>query len=194
MSSVEHLPLPSRGERVAEIAPEHRNLTGGRVQLFEYDPKWPYLFEREAERIRAVLGERALRLEHVGSTAVPGLCAKPCVDLVLAVADAADEDAYLPALESAGYTLVIREPDWHEHRVFKGPDVNVNLHVFSDGSAEIERMTLFRDRLREHPGDREEYTRLKRELAGRTWESIQDYADAKSRLVEQIMARARAEG
>lgn len=173
-------------------SPEHRNLVNGRVHLSDHDPKWPYLFEREAERVRGALGDRVLLFEHVGSTAVPGLPAKPCVDLLLAVADSADEDAYLPDLYAAGYMLVIREPDWYEHRVFKGPDVNLNLHVFSEGCEEIERMRLFRDHLIADAGARERYTAVKRELAGRTWERIQDYADAKSAVVREILAEAGA--
>ena len=108
------------------------------------NPQWPEHFDREAERIGHVLGDRALLLEHVGSTSVPGLCAKPIIDIVLVVADSSDKPSYVPALEAAGYTLRIREPDWFEHRMFKGPDVDINLHVFSNGASEIERMILFR--------------------------------------------------
>ncbi|MGH2735807.1 MAG: GrpB family protein [Actinomycetota bacterium] len=166
---------------------------GGPIELLEYDPAWPQLFDREAERIAGALGERALRIEHVGSTAVPGLAAKPVIDILLAVADSADEKTYAPALEGAGYVLRIREPDWYEHRVFKGPDTNVNLHVFSPGCPEIERMLLFRDRLRSDRGSRELYERTKRELALREWKYVQNYADAKATVVEKIIARARAE-
>ncbi len=104
----------------------------------------PALFVREEVRVRAALGGAVLRLEHTGSTSVPGLAAKPIIDMLLVVADSADEPAYLPALEAVGYVLVIREPDWHEHRVFKGPDTNINMHVFSAGSPEIDRILLFR--------------------------------------------------
>ncbi|CAL9520634.1 hypothetical protein SUDANB121_03848 [Nocardiopsis dassonvillei] len=175
-----------------DSSPEHRNLVNGRVHISNYDPKWPYLFEREAERVRGALGDRVLLFEHVGSTAVPGLPAKPCVDLLLVVADSADEPAYLPDLYAAGYVLVIREPDWYEHRVFKGPDVNLNLHVFSEGCAEIERMRLFRDHLIANADARERYVAVKRGLAERTWERIQDYADAKSAVVREILAEAGA--
>jgi len=91
-----------------------------RILLVDYDPQWPQLFEREAERIRGALGFRVLRIEHVGSTSVPGLAAKPIIDMVLGVDDSAAENAYLPALEAAGYALRIREPDWCEHRMFRG--------------------------------------------------------------------------
>ena len=98
--------------------------------------------------------------------------------------------AYLPALGAAGYVLRIREPEWHEHRMFKGPDTEVNLHVFTAGSEEIERLLAFRDRLRTNAEDRERYAVAKRELAGREWSYVQDYADAKSEIVEEIVARA----
>jgi GrpB-like predicted nucleotidyltransferase (UPF0157 family)/ubiquinone/menaquinone biosynthesis C-methylase UbiE len=162
------------------------------VTLAGYDPEWPRLFEREAERIRGVLGERVLVLEHVGSTSVPGLCAKPIVDILLEVPDSGDEDAYVPALEAAGYRLVIREPDWEKHRCFKGPDTNINLHVYSPGNGQTPRYRLFRDRLRSHPEERELYAAKKRELAAREWKYIQNYADAKTEVVEEILARARA--
>ena len=160
------------------------------IELVDYDSGWPVLYEREAEKIRAALGERVLGLEHAGSTSVPGLAAKPIIDIVLTVADSADEDAYVPPLEAAGYELTIREPDWHEHRALKGTDPKVNLHVFSEGCPEIERMTAFRDRLRTSSADRDLYERTKRDLARRTWTYTQDYADAKSEVVEEIIARA----
>ena len=162
----------------------------GPITLAEYDPGWPRLFEREAERIRGVLGGRALLVEHAGSTSVPSLAAKPVIDIVLAVADSSDEASYVPALEAAGYVLRIREPDWYEHRLFKGPDTNINLHVFSQGCEEIGVMLAFRDHLRANEVDRELYERTKRELAARDWEYVQDYADAKTEVVKQIVARA----
>jgi GrpB-like predicted nucleotidyltransferase (UPF0157 family) len=166
----------------------------GPVTLLDYSGQWPLQYQLEAERIRSALGERALLLEHVGSTSVPGLLAKPVIDICLAVADPADEQAYLPALEEAGYVLRFREPDWFEHRLLNGPDIAVNLHVFGAGAAEIDRMLRFRDRLRSDPDDRELYARTKRELAVRTWAYIQDYADAKSAVVAAIMTRAPASG
>jgi GrpB-like predicted nucleotidyltransferase (UPF0157 family) len=166
----------------------------GPILLVDYDPEWPQLYAREAERIRAALGERVRLLEHAGSTSVPGLAAKPRIDIVLAVPDSADEPAYLPALEAAGYYLAIREPDWFEHRACKGPDTDVNLHIFSDGCSEIARMLRFRDWLRTHEDDRLLYERTKRELAQRTWQYTQHYADAKTEVVRAILARAEAEG
>ena len=186
--TAEHAPLTEEeieAATVGELVPHNAT-----VQLAEYDPLWPALYEREAARIRGVLAGAALRLEHVGSTSVPGLAAKPQIDMVLVVADSRDEDAYVPQLEAAGYVLRIREPDWYEHRLFKGPDTNVNLHIFSDGCEEVERMLAFRDWLRAHDDDRELYESAKRELAAQEWRHVQNYADAKSAVVQDIMARA----
>lgn len=162
----------------------------GPILLTDYDPAWPGLYEREAARVRDILGDRVRRIEHVGSTSVPGLIAKPIIDMLLAVADSAGESAYVPPLEAGGYVLTIREPDWHEHRLFKGPDTNINLHVFSSDSTEIDRMVAFRDRLRGHDDERIRYETTKRELAARDWTYVQHYADAKGDVVEAIIARA----
>jgi GrpB-like predicted nucleotidyltransferase (UPF0157 family) len=162
------------------------------IALADYDPAWPTLFAREADRIRATLGSTAVLVEHAGSTSVPGLAAKPIIDIVLAVPDSAAEQAYVPALEAAGYVLRAREPDWFEHRMLKGPDTDINLHVFTAGASEIDRMLLFRDWLRANDGDRDAYLRVKRDLAQRTWRHVQHYADAKSAIVAQIVERATA--
>jgi GrpB-like predicted nucleotidyltransferase (UPF0157 family) len=162
----------------------------GSVHLAEYDPAWPAVYEREAARIRSLLGDRVRLLEHAGSTSVSGLAAKPIIDVVLAVPDSTDEPAYVPDLETGGYVLRGREPDWFEHRLFKGTDPTVNLHVFSAGSPEIDRMLAFRDHLRTDEDDRRLYEATKRELAARDWAYVQDYADAKSEIVASILARA----
>jgi GrpB-like predicted nucleotidyltransferase (UPF0157 family) len=162
------------------------------IIIAEYSALWPALYERESQRIKHALGDQVLQLEHVGSTSVPGLAAKPVIDICLAVADPANEPAYLPPLERAGYVLRIREPDWYGHRLFNGPDTDVNLHVFAGGASEVIRMVRFRDRLRTHSPDRELYEQTKIELAARAWVSVQNYADAKSEVVEAILARAEA--
>jgi GrpB-like predicted nucleotidyltransferase (UPF0157 family) len=164
----------------------------GPIPFVEYDPQWPGLFAREEARIRGILGDRVVRLEHTGSTSVPGLAAKPIVDITMTVADVLDEPAWVPDLEAAGYRLVIREqePEWYDHRVLKGPDTNINLHVFSAGCRELDRMVGFRDWLRTHEDDRKLYEATKRELLKREWTYVQNYADAKGEVVEQIAARA----
>jgi GrpB-like predicted nucleotidyltransferase (UPF0157 family) len=174
-----------RRSTIGELAP-----LAGRILLVDYDPQWPDRFQNEARRIRTALGDQALRIEHVGSTSVPGLCAKPIIDIVLVVTDSADESTYAPALETAGYRLRIREPDWHEHRMFKGGKDDVNLHVFSEGCSEVERMLVFRDWLRTNAEDRELYARSKRALAQQAWKYTQNYADAKTGVIEEILGRA----
>ncbi len=168
------------------------NPSTGPIVLVPYDAAWPALFAREEERIRSALGDRVLALEHTGSTSVPGLSAKPIIDMTLILADVADEPAYLADLEVAGYRLTIREaePEWYDHRLFKGPDTNINLHAFSAGCVELDRMVGFRDWLRAHDDDRDLYEATKRDLSTRAWAYVQNYADAKSEVVEAIMARA----
>jgi len=177
-----------RAVTIGELA-----VLAGPVQLSEYDPGWPALFEREATRIREALGDQVRRLEHVGSTSVPGLAAKPIIDVVLAVPDSTAEDDHVPPMEAAGYVLRIREPDWNEHRLFKVTDPASNIHAFTEGTPEIDRMLAFRDWLRSHDEDRILYERTKRELAAREWKYVQHYADAKTEVVEAILARALAD-
>ena len=160
------------------------------IEIRDYDPDWPLQYAREEARIRSILGERVIRIGHVGSTSVPGLPAKPVVDIALEVPNSAAESAYVPELEAGGYVLQIREPEWFEHRMFKGPETNINLHVFTTGCAEVDRMLLFRDWLRANAADRELYAGAKRELAARDWKYAQQYADAKTAVVHDIMSRA----
>jgi GrpB-like predicted nucleotidyltransferase (UPF0157 family) len=176
-----------RQSTVGELKPHDAPIT-----LVEYDPAWPGNFAREAKRIKAALGERAITVDHVGSTSVPGLAAKPIIDILLVVASSADEPSYVPALEAAGYVLRIREPDWHQHRLFKGPDTNINLHVFTQGSEEILKTLMLRDWLRTNQSDRELYARSKRSLASEKWRYVQNYADAKTEVIETILERAKA--
>ena len=160
------------------------------VILADYDPEWPAQYERVAALIRGALGETVLQLEHAGSTSVPGLPAKPIIDIILAVPDSANENEYVPQLERVGFTLRIREPEWFEHRVLKFVDPDVNLHVFTVGCREIDKMLLFRDWIRAHPEDRDLYASEKRRLGTQTWKYVQHYADAKTAVVDEILARA----
>jgi GrpB-like predicted nucleotidyltransferase (UPF0157 family) len=171
------------------IGPPERSV----IRIVDYDPGWPRRFAREAARIHAALAGRELRIEHNGSTSVPGLAAKPIVDILLVVEDAADESSYLPALEAAGYVLRVREPDFYEHRMLRTPAKDSHVHVFPPDSPEIERYLLLRDRLRADASDRELYAQTKRRLAARSWPTMQHYAEAKSEVIETIIARAAAE-
>jgi GrpB-like predicted nucleotidyltransferase (UPF0157 family) len=148
------------------------------------------MFQKEADTIRGALGERVFCVEHVGSTSVPDLPAKPVIDIVLVVADSAAENEYAQALENAGYRLCVREPEWYAHRLFKGRKHRVNLHVFSAGCPEIERMLTFRNWLRMSKADRELYACSKQCLTQRNWVYTDDYADAKTEIIKEIMSRA----
>jgi GrpB-like predicted nucleotidyltransferase (UPF0157 family) len=144
-----------RGVIIGEVEPQA-------VVVADYDPAWPERFRREEAKIRKALGGAALRVEHIGSTSVPGLASKPIVDVLLVVEDSGDEASYLPALEETGYVLHVREPDFDEHRMFRTPEKDVHVHIYSAGSKEIECYLLLRDHLREDEQDRELYARTKR--------------------------------
>ena len=161
---------------------------GGRVRLSPYRPEWAERFAAERERIAAALGPSAERIEHVGSTSVPGLDAKPIVDILVAVADPADPSV-CAALEATGYVLRVHE---ERHRMFRTPERDVHVHLWVAGTDEITRHLEFRDRLRASEADRRAYSELKHRLAEREWDDINDYADAKSALIAEILARARA--
>ena len=184
---------PDIGEEYlrAHIIGELKGLSAPLI-IADYDPAWPGQFRDEAEKIRSAMVERALRIEHVGSTSVPGLPAKPIIDIVLVVADSANEQNYASALQKAGYQLRIREPEWYEHRMFRGAQNGVNPHVFSNGCPEVDRMFVFRDWLRTNPSDRELYAQYKRALARQQWKYTQNYADAKTTIIREILARARS--
>lgn len=176
-----------RAVTIGEVTPLH-----GTILLAPYNPEWPAMFALLEKQIRDLLGARVLLLEHVGSTSIPGLSAKPIIDMVLAVEDSADEISYVPPLAAAGYVLKIREPDWFEHRLLKSPVTDGNLHVFSRACEGIDRMLAFRDQLRSSDADRRLYERTKQELAARRWKYVQNYADAKSDVVTDILTRAAA--
>ncbi len=185
--------MTGRDDRLRAVNIGEPTRADGPIHLAEYDPGWPDRYAREAVRIRSTLGSRVRLLEHAGSTSVPGLAAKPIIDIILAVADPTNEPEYVPPMEAAGYVLRIREPDWFEHRLFKPTDLGANIHVFGEGCPEIDRMLAFRDRLRTHDDERMRYETAKRELAARDWIYVQDYADAKTEVVEAITGRALAD-
>jgi GrpB-like predicted nucleotidyltransferase (UPF0157 family) len=168
-------------------------LIGGRerraIVIVDYDPAWARRFDSERQRISAALGGTAPTIEHIGSTSVPGLAAKPIVDILVPVDDVEDEAAYRPALEDAGYVLRVREPG---HRMFRTPELDVHVHLWPAGSEDVERHLLFRDWLRRDERDRRDYESLKRLLAQRDYGDTNEYADAKTELIVEIMERARA--
>jgi len=182
----------SRENKLRQVTVGPLAMLDGPIILEDYNQDWRSWFDEEASVLRSILADRVLALEHVGSTSVPGLAAKPIIDMALVVKQSSDEAAYVAPLQANGYILRIREPEWHEHRVLKGPHRNINLHVFSEGCAEVDRMLGFRDWLRRNPEDRDRYERAKRGVAQRTWKYVQEYADAKTEVIEAIITRAMA--
>jgi len=180
-------PPPGASAWVAGAAPE----TG--VEITDPDPAWPRQFDDLAGRIRAALGWRALQLEHVGSTSVPGLAAKPIIDIDLTLADPGREQDYVPALEAIGFQLRIREPWWYGHRVLRGDNPPCNLHVFGFDSPELVRHRIFRDWLRGNPAERDRYADAKREAAARAnadGEHVMQYNARKQQVIRDIYHRA----
>lgn len=183
-------PEKSMEERLKEVTVGERKPHNSMIYLAPYDSKWPDCFEQLKKGIFTALGSAVIRLEHVGSTSIIGLPAKPIIDMVLEVEDSRNEEAYVTQLEAIGYILRIREPKWFEHRLLKSPKITGNLHVFSRGCKEVERMITFRNWLNSHLEDRLLYLEKKQELSKRVWQYRQEYADAKSAVVNDILNRA----
>lgn len=162
------------------------------IVIVDYDPTWPAKFESHRQVIAGALGDAAVRIEHIGSTSVPGLGAKPIVDILVVVTDSAAEPTYLPQLEAAGYVLRVREPDWNEHRMLRTSARDVHVHVYSAACVEIDRNLRFRDHLRTHAQDRQRYEQIKRTLAQIDWPDMNAYAAAKTEMIESILSAAQA--
>jgi GrpB-like predicted nucleotidyltransferase (UPF0157 family) len=168
-------------------------LVGGRepavISVVDYDERWPSRFRELAGRVRRALGTEALGVEHIGSTSVPGLAAKPIIDMLLTVADVTDEAAYVPALEATELELRVREP---EHRMLRTPARDVHLHVYEPAHAAVRDYLDLRDWLTVDSADRELYAVTKRRLSQHSWRDMNDYADAKSDVIRDVLHRARA--
>lgn len=158
------------------------------LALTPYDPQWPTAYAGHERRIRAAVGPAA-RVEHTGSTSVPGLPAKPIIDILVLVDDITAEEDYLEQLLAAGYELRTREPG---HRLVRTSDRDVHVHVHEVNSREAEDVLLFRDRLRSEPAERELYERTKRALLDRDWPDMNAYSDAKTEVITAIKERARS--
>jgi len=169
----------------------NRVLIGGpqptNIVIVDYDPAWPLRYEQERTRIAAALQDRIRRIAHVGSTSVPGLAAKPIIDILVTLDAIEPDEQLVHELEAAGYRLRVREEG---HRMFRTPERDVHIHVYPDDSDEVERYFLLRDRLRRSDADRDLYAETKRELAKREWSDMNYYADAKSDVIRTILARA----
>jgi GrpB-like predicted nucleotidyltransferase (UPF0157 family) len=157
------------------------------IVIEAYDPAWAARFEQVKASLAKALGARALRMEHFGSTSVPGLGAKGIIDVLVEVEDVDDEAAYGPVLEAHGFAIRVRKPG---HRMYRTAEQDVHVHVFTEGSEAARIRLLFRDWLRHDAADRRLYEDTKRALARQEWEATNDYSDAKGAVVEEILGRA----
>ena len=157
------------------------------LALADYDPTWPTAYAEHERRIRAALGPAALQIEHIGSTSVPGLAAKPVIDVLVTVEDITAEEDYLDQLLVAGYELRVREPG---HRLVRTAALDVHVHVLEVGDEAADDYLRFRDRLRTDPGDRGLYERTKRGLIEQDWADMNAYAEAKTDVIAGIKERS----
>ncbi len=162
-----------------------------RVGLESYDPRWVETYLHHRQRILHALAPAAIEVEveHIGSTAVPGLAAKPIVDIVVAVPDITAEEDYLDALLAVGYELRVREPG---HRLVRTPARDVHVHVYERGDEAVGDYLLLRDHLRTDTADRDLYESVKRALLAQQWDDMNAYSDAKDDVILAIKSRARA--
>ncbi|MBI9113724.1 GrpB family protein [Sanguibacter suaedae] len=169
------------------------DLVGGvearELRLHDPDDRWAAEYETHRRRILDALAGHDVDVEHIGSTSVPGLAAKPIIDIVVVVDDITAEEDYLDALLAAGYELRVREPG---HRMVRTPARDVHVHVYERGATAVDDYLLLRDHLRTDVDDRDLYERTKRALLTRRWEDMNAYADAKTDVIVAIKGRARA--
>lgn len=159
------------------------------LELHTHDDRWPSTYLEHRRRIQDALAGCDVQIEHIGSTAVPGLAAKPIIDVVVTMDDITAEEDYLDALLDAGYELRVREPG---HRLVRTPERDVHVHLYERGDPAVAEYLLLRDHLRSDAQDRELYESTKRTLLSQRWDDMNAYADAKSDVILAIKARARA--
>jgi GrpB-like predicted nucleotidyltransferase (UPF0157 family) len=181
-------------EQMAVALVGERPATWESIVIEDYDLAWADRFTATRSRLSQTLGAQVIGIEHVGSTSVPGLAAKPVIDIDLLLQDTADESGYIPALEGIGYRLVLREPWWYGHRMLVSAGEDVNLHVWPQDAPEPIRHRLFRDWLRSHPEDRDRYAAAKQHLAVDTADRPGDYSLAKNEVIDDIYTRIFAAG
>jgi GrpB-like predicted nucleotidyltransferase (UPF0157 family) len=155
--------------------------------LVNYDDRWAGIYLDHRQRIQDALEPLDVEIEHIGSTSVPGLAAKPIIDIVVAVDDITAEAAYLDALLTAGYELRVREP---RHRLVRTPSRDVHVHLYERNDPAVHEYLLFRDHLRSDAVDRALYESTKKTLLSEQWDDMNDYADAKTDVILAILARA----
>jgi GrpB-like predicted nucleotidyltransferase (UPF0157 family) len=184
-------PAESRTRRRDDVT--ETELVGGVEQrelfLAEHDPVWAREYSAHEARVRGAVGSTAVAVEHIGSTSVPGLAAKPILDILVTVPDITAEEDYLDPLVAEGYLVRVREPG---HRMVRTAQRDVHIHILEVGDPAARDYLLLRDHLRVDPSDRRLYEETKRELMSRGWSDMNAYADAKTAVIEEIKQRARA--
>jgi GrpB-like predicted nucleotidyltransferase (UPF0157 family) len=185
---------------VEESKPRRRDvvdveLIGGvekrRLELVDYDGRWPGIFRDHQDRIRSALAGVVSAVEHIGSTSVPGLAAKPIIDVVVTVPDITAEEDYLDPLIVAGYELRVREPG---HRMVRTPARDAHVHILQRGNPDVDEYRLLRDHLRADADDRALYERTKRALLAEDRDDMNAYAEAKTEVILAIKGRAQTQG
>lgn len=162
--------------------------SGMGLELHPHDDRWTDIYRDHQQRIRDALAAVDVEIEHIGSTSVPGLAAKPIIDIVVTVEDITAEEDFLDALLAAGYELRVREPG---HRLVRTPAQDVHVHLFERGDPAVDEYLLLRDHLRSDADDRALYENTKRALLSKRWGDMNDYAKAKTDVILTIKARAR---
>jgi GrpB-like predicted nucleotidyltransferase (UPF0157 family) len=157
------------------------------LEVVPYNDEWSAIFAIHRDRLRAALHAVDVDIEHIGSTSVPGLAAKPIIDIVVAVDDITAEEDYLDPILEAGYLLRVREPG---HRLVRTPSRDVHVHIYEKDDEAVTRYLLFRNRLRTDSGDRDLYSSTKRALITQGFDDMNAYSDAKTDVIAAIMARA----
>ena len=160
------------------------------IELSPYDPSWPAAFEHERVLIAPILGPNAIRIEHMGSTSIPGLPAKPIIDVIVLVDDLAAARSAIPALEATGYSFWADNPDKSKLFLVRGlplaPHRTHHLHIY-DNADEVDRHLIFRDRLRARPDLRDAYLALKTDLASRFRTDREAYTNHKTDFIDGVV-------
>jgi len=164
------------------------------ITIVPYDPSWPVFYEEEKSRILQAIGEFVVDIDHIGSTAVPGLSAKPIIDIMAGLRGPSDAEVCLPLLGELGYDDVTPEPeedDWY-YCLGRGiHSIGYHLHLVKAGSQFQERHILFRDYLRTSQEDARRYQALKERLAFEYRDMREEYTNAKTEFIESIIEKAK---
>jgi GrpB-like predicted nucleotidyltransferase (UPF0157 family) len=166
------------------------------ITIVEYNPEWPSRYEAERDRILEKIGAEISAIEHIGSTAIPGVCAKPIIDMMAAVPGPGEADGLLTALSQIGYedvTKIEGSGEWFYCLGRGSRDLYHHLHLVKAGSEHWRRHIAFRDYLRAHPEMALEYCGLKRALAGRYRTQREKYTESKTEFIERVVAEARGD-